>query len=346
MALAFFVCLAGAGAGLMLWSTSGMSVSGARTAPLSSAIVTYPTRVPVEPTAVPTIIATTAPPTPSPLPGATRIPTPTPIVSGHQAIELQKLVDNHAAFAPSQVQGLIATIAVSVDGHPFRTGPEGNLTGASEAKIFWVLAAVDAVGLEPVAPWADQIFGDSDNHAAGRVIDLIGIDAVNEWTRANGMDNTYLESWNWGRDRRASDRFTVGHTNRTSSDDAARILSALANGELFDEPTTSTILDWMKMGPDTKRHGEDWGATFANGLPAEVAVNASHKAGWLPPNCCAVPTNHIRVAGVIPLPDGTPVVIAISAQGGSPYKSQADWVSAVVADVYAHLTGADTTSAS
>lgn len=338
------------GVALVLWSMGGPAAQGNRAAPLQVATadlaaVDIPAQLtarPTEPPTAPTAVPTAAPePTESPTQLPTPEPTPVVPVSAKTAEELQQLIDNAIAFAPSQVPGLSATIAVAVDGQRFQAGPSERVIAASMAKSWWVLAAVDAVGVEAVEPHVRAVFVESDNIAAGRIIDLIGIDGVNAWTRDHGMDNTYLASWSWGeRVRRASDRGQVGTGNQTSAADAAHVLAQLVEGQLFDDETTQTVLEWMRLGPDSRRFDEDWGAAFAASLAPEVAALAGHKAGWLPPNCCAVPTNQVASVGTVPLPDGTPLVIAITAAGGLPYTDQVDWLGRVVADVYAHLSTA------
>jgi len=73
---------------------------------------------------------------------------------------------------------------------------------ASSAKAVWVAAALDGVGIDPVAPYADPVFRISDNAGAGAVIDLVGPDAVNRFYRDRaGMSASALTQWSYGRTR-------------------------------------------------------------------------------------------------------------------------------------------------
>ena len=62
-----------------------------------------------------------------------------------------------------------------------------------------------------------------------------------------------------------------------------------------------------------------------------------HKAGWLPPGCCAAIEHVVVVGGVVPLPDGTSFSIAVAAQDAPTFDAALDWVPVAVCEVYAVL---------
>lgn len=189
-------------------------------------------------------------------------------------------------------------------------------------------AAIGSAGADAVAPLAHATLAHSDNFAAGRVIDLIGIDAVNAWTHETaGLTDTHLACWNYGRRRlSASARSGSGCGNVTTMADLAMFHARLRRGELLEPSDSATLIGWLE---DTPR-GSDTSISTAGALPARlpatVAAGSAHKAGWLPPGCCRNDHRLIIDAGVIPLPDGDWFAIAAIADRGSNYGLSVRWV--------------------
>ena len=207
---------------------------------------------------------------------------------------------------------------------------------ASAAKAYWVAAAVDAVGIEAVEPFVEAIFVHSDNDAAGRVIDLVGVDGINTYTASIGMEDTFLASWFFGRRRAASNAGQDGFptNNETTAADALTFLSQLEDGELFDAQETSTMLGWMLLAPDNMSNPQlGYGGVLTDELDPWVAATSMHKAGWLPPNCCRSIGNVLITIGIVPLPSSDPLTIAVSTVDGSDYEADRAWISTLVGEI-------------
>ncbi len=305
---------------------------------LSAPRVTAP--APTATTPVPT-------PTPSPIAGQPssafapdRLPEAADVVSASiPGLALDDLLEDLAAAADTASPGVDAAISVVVDGqqHGVWVGADPVVHSASTAKMYWVVAAVAAVGLDPVAPSAPAIFAWSDNSAAGRVIDLVGIDEINAWTRSLGLDDTYLSAWAYDRGRFASDRAELGTANTTSASDAAQFLDLLVGGELLSPAETEQVLEWMRLAPEADADPTVYGSVLVTDLDPSVASQVAHKAGWLPPGCCTSVDNVLLSAGVIPLPDGSSYTIAVTTTDGSSYTGQAAWIASTVAAIDALL---------
>ena len=75
--------------------------------------------------------------------------------------------------------------------------------------------------------------------------------------------------------------------------------------------------------------------------PADGGPGATHKAGWLPPNCCANDHRLIIDAGGIALPSGDWFGIAAVADGGQDYNLSVRWVAYAACRVYVMLARDD-----
>lgn len=189
---------------------------------------------------------------------------------------------------------------------------------ASSAKAWWVAAALDGAGSAAVMPYADAIFRNSDNSASGRVIDLIGPNAVNTWMwDVGGMSSSALTQWSFDRTRIATNSpRAMGGDNYMTADDAVTFLSRLYRKELLADERGGLLLSWLTLSPNAGLGG--W---IPGRLPPDVQLTTMHKAGWLPPGCCSDNTyyNTSNDIGIVVAPDGRAFAIAILARRGTDY---------------------------
>jgi beta-lactamase class A len=217
---------------------------------------------------------------------------------------------------------------LSITIEDLQTGEHVSLRGdtkhvsASSAKAWWVAAALDGVGIAPVEPYAPNIFRYSDNSASGYVIDLVGPDAVNTWMwNVAGMNDSALTQWSYDKTRIATNSpRAMGSDNYMTSDDAVRFLARVYHKEII-AGESDQLLEWMTLSPNSGLGG--W---IPARLPADVAMTAMHKAGWLPPGCCSDDSyyNTSNDIGIIETSQGRAYAIAILARRGSDYAAQQD----------------------
>lgn len=292
---------------------------------------TAPTQTPSGSQIDPEAAASAAPTASTPTPWQQRqLPPEEPSTTLTASWELASVIQAQIAESSAWSTGAEVAVSVHVDGRTVAMTSEhetSTVASASTAKMYWVVAAVDAVGIEPVAGMAEAVFAYSDNDAAGRVIDLVGIDAINAFTGAIAMDDTYLAGWSFGTTRVASDRAERGDINTTSAVDATRFLDLLVRGELLSPAETEMVLAWMRLAPDTA-DSTPYGATLVADLDPAIATSVAHKAGWLPPGCCTSFANVLLAAGAVPLDDGNWYTIAITTANGGDFDGQGAWISA------------------
>ena len=228
--------------------------------------------------------------------------------------------------------------------------PEGALHGvnenrphlsASAVKPLWTAVAIVHAGSSAVAPFAQPTLAQSDNHAAGKVIDLIGIDTVNAWTRETaGLTGTHTACWNYGKARLSRSAIDGGGcANRTTAADLANFYARLGGNELLDPDDTAALEGWLRDTPRGSASSVTTAGALLARLPPAVAAAATHKAGWLPPNCCRNDHRLIVDAGSIPLPTGDSFSIAAVADSGRNYILSIHWVGYAACRVYKMLAG-------
>lgn len=189
---------------------------------------------------------------------------------------------------------------------------------ASSAKAVWVAAALDSEGVDAVKQYAMPVFANSDNAAAGSVIDLIGPDAENDfmWSHAN-MPSSAFTQWNYGKTRVASNSpKAMGTDNYFTATDVVSFLSALDAGALLGSDETKALNQWLTWSP---RSG--MGGWMGELLPDAARASMRHKGGWLPPGCCSddATYNTLNEIGVLQTPAGHHIVVAIFARHASDY---------------------------
>ena len=315
-----------------------------------------PQAPPVEPPAV----ATPAAPSPDPVPA----PSPTPPTSATgtttaapTAVEpdpgeetepaaglapevearLVELLDELVGIATEwNPSGRVSLAVASADGTLYGVNENRRHVSASAVKPLWAAAAIDLAGLEAVDSLAAQALVASDNFAAGEIIDLIGIDTVNTWsTEIAGLAATHLAAWHFGADRRSQSVIDGGSRgNLTTVADLALFYARLHRNELLGPAEVAALEGWLRETPRTSVDG----ALLAR-LPAEVAGEAIHKAGWLPPYCCPVDVRLLIDAGIVPLPGGGWFSIAAVNDRGEAYNLSVRWVGLAACRVYVLLAG-------
>lgn len=216
---------------------------------------------------------------------------------------------------------------VSITWEDLQTGEHVSLRGetkhvsASSAKAWWVAAALDGVGIDPVAPYAPSIFTYSDNSASGSVIDLIGPDAVNDWMwNVAGMTDSALTQWSYDKTRIATNSpRALGSDNYMTSDDAVRFLGKLYRKEILAGARGEQLLAWLTLSPNSGTGG--W---LLARLPADEQASGMHKAGWLPPGCCSDDGyyNTSNEIGIVTTPAGRAYAVSIFARRGNDYWNQ------------------------
>lgn len=232
------------------------------------------------------------------------------------AARLEEIAAQAGSFSPDTDLGLAVW---NLDTGDWATwGGDAPHVSASSAKAVWVAAALDGVGIQPVARYAGPIFTSSDNAASGSVIDLVGADAVNlfYWDRA-GMTSSALTQWSYGRTRVAANSpRAMGSDNYVTAADAATFLGRVWLGELWADERTGTLLEWMTWSP---RSG--YGGWLGSRLPEGARATMRHKAGWLPPGCCGddATYNTLNEIGIVTVPDGPTYAVAILARRGRDY---------------------------
>ena len=213
---------------------------------------------------------------------------------------------------------------VSITVEDLQTGQRVSLRGntkhvsASSAKAWWVAAALDAVGIAPVTPYATSIFSQSNNSASGSVIDLIGPNAVNTWMwNVAGMTDSALTQWNYDKTRVATNSpRALGSDNYMTSDDAVEFLSRVYRNEILGDERGAQLLTWLTLSPNTGTGG--W---LLARLPASEQQSGMHKGGWLPPGCCSDDTyyNTANEIGIVTTQFGRAYAVSILARRGTDY---------------------------
>jgi len=158
----------------------------------------------------------------------------------------------------------------------------------------------------------------SDNTAADKLIELLGgPSAVEKALTARGVTGIRISADERGMGaamKKDLNAFERGATNGASPDAMAEMLARLFRGELLSRPRTDIILDAMRRCTTGKKR-------LRAGLPNGTEVR--DKTGTV--RSC---TNDV---GIVTLPDGTHVVVAVFVRGGAEAAAQRDAVIASVA---------------
>lgn len=124
----------------------------------------------------------------------------------------------------------------------------------------------DGPGTYELQELARRMIADSDNTAANVIVDLIGMDAVNEEASKLGLTGTVMA-------RKMMDMVAAdqGMRNRMTSDDAATILNLIASGKLVNEQMSELAMSFLLQ--------QTINAGLTDAIPAGVQV--AHKTGEL-----------------------------------------------------------------
>ena len=261
-------------------------------------------------------------------------------LSPDMADRLASLLDELARLAGEWDPAARASLAVvTPDGTLYGFNENRQHISASAVKPIWTAAAIDLAGLAAVMPLGAAALVQSDNFAAGEIIDLIGIDAVNTWSaEAAGTTGTHLAAWHFGTDRVAQSVIDGGsRANLTTVGDLALFYAGLRRGDLLDSDGFASLEEWLRATDRGATPAGTVRGTLLARLPGEVATAAIHKAGWLPPYCCRAEVRLMLDAGVIPLPGGSWFAIGAVSDRGDFYNLSVRWVSLASCRVYAHL---------
>ncbi len=255
---------------------------------------------------------------------------------------LHALVDELAEIAGRwSPTGRAAVAVATADGNLYGLNEHRQHISASAVKPIWAAAAIDLAGLDAVMPLAEEALVRSNNFAAGEIIDLVGIDTVNDWsTDIAGSTGTHLAAWHFGADRVAESVIASGtRANFTTVADLALFYARLRRGELLDPDGVAALEGWLRAtARGSTAPGAVNGSLLAR-LPEEVAAAAVHKTGWLPPYCCRGDVRLVIDAGTVPLPDGGWFAIAAVSDRGAAYNLSVDWVELAACRVYVLLAG-------
>lgn len=250
------------------------------------------------------------------------------------AAPVAQLAAEVAARSPG-TSAAIAVLDLSTGEYAGASDEERHVS-ASSPKAIWVAAALGKSGVGAVTAYAQPIFRDSDNAAAGSAIDLAGgIDAVNVFYAGKaGMVDSALSQWS-GRVATNSPR-KMGSDNYFTAKDAVAFLSRLDGGTLLGATETAQLKTWMTWSPRSGFGG--WLGTL---LPAPARASMMHKGGWLPPDCCGDDGtyNTLNEIGIVEAAPGHRYAVAILARRGADwYGKQAPWVERASCVIYRAVT--------
>ena len=124
----------------------------------------------------------------------------------------------------------------------------------------------DGPGTYELQELARRMIADSDNTATNVIVDLIGMDAVNEEASKLGLTGTVMA-------RKMMDMVAAdqGMRNRMTSDDAATVLTLIATGKLVNEQMSELAMNFLLQ--------QTINAGLTDAIPAGVQV--VHKTGEL-----------------------------------------------------------------
>lgn len=212
----------------------------------------------------------------------------------------------------------------------------------SAAKFPWAIMATAAAGTSAVEPYAASVFVDSDNIAAGALIDLAGgIDRINSyWYPALGMSRSCLQRWNYGTPREFSGNcgyayspvfdYSNGHEfyNYDTPDDMTTVLDRFWSGRVpgLDAAGRAKLLEWSTW--PAAAWAPDGQGTMTGYLPPWTWPSAHHKIGWY-----FDPFLTASDVGIIDLP-GTTYALAMAAYGGQSSAAQAQFLALASCEIY------------
>jgi hypothetical protein len=217
----------------------------------------------------------------------------------------------------------------------------------SSAKLPWAIMAAATVDTAEVERYAYPVFANSDNDAAGSLIDLAGgIDRVNRyWYPTLGMSGSCHQRWNAGAVREYSGvcgyptnpvfDLANGHEfwNHNTPNDLTTVMGRLWRGEIpgLDAAARARLLEWSTW--PVAAWAPDGDGTITGHLPAWTWPSVHHKVGWF-----FDPYQSASDVGIVDVAAAT-YAVAIAAYGGESTAAQADFMSWASCQIYRTLTG-------
>ena len=232
-------------------------------------------------------------------------------------------------------------------GRRWAVNGEQAMSFLSSAKLPWAVMAAATSGAGAVEPYAYPVFANSDNDAAGRLIDLAGgIERVNRyWYPTLGMTGSCDQRWNSGATREYSGQcgyaanpvfdLAHGHTfyNYNTADDMTTLLGRLWRGQVpgLDAGGRARVLEWSTW--PVAAWAPDGDGTITGYLPPWTWPDVHHKIGWY-----FDPFLAASDIGIVDVPSTT-YALAIAAYGGQSSAAQADFLSWASCEVYRTFSG-------
>ena len=207
---------------------------------------------------------------------------------------------------------------------------------ASSMKFVWAMAALAKNDVATVKVPALPVFENSDNSAAGTLIDLAGgPDAVNDFTASTlgiPIDQLSLCHWNFDkpRDGSATCSDAMGGDNFFTPNSVLDFLVHAWKRDVVSGDEGDTLLSWATLSP---RSG--YGGWVGTQLPPDAQTSMHHKAGWLPPGCCSSDAtyNDMNDVAIVHTPRGPYAVALMFAHAPDYWGAQQhalEWASCVV----------------
>jgi hypothetical protein len=262
---------------------------------------------------------------------------------------LQRLVDRLGVEAQYFDRSAIVGISVERLDSGETAAFQGDrwLKAASSLKATWLAAAVIAVGLDAIAPFAAGVFRQSSNEVGGRVIGLAGgLDAINSFTSGLGMNQTLVVEWTFGGEHRSS-IYPGPHPslNFTTTDDLVTFWRLMSEGQILGRAASDTLLEWGRM----ERLG-GYSSGLLTRLPSGAAEYTSFKMGWLPPGRTEeddetgeiVPVDaldSIIGSGIVAIPNGPTYAVAIGLFGGTEWPAKVAFVAYASCRIHEEISG-------
>jgi beta-lactamase class A len=208
-------------------------------------------------------------------------------------------------FQMASVFKLPVAIAVldAVEKGKLRLDQEAEIRAADRMEVGPIYDAWKPGMRVTVARMVDVMLVDSDNTAADKLCELLGGPAnVEKALVARGVGGVKVSLDEKGLGaamKKDLDAIERGSQNGTSPDAMAVLLARFFRGELLSRPSTDRILDSLRRCATSGRR-------FRAGLPKGAEI--FDKTGTM-----RISSNDV---GIVTLPDGTHLVVAVFARGG------------------------------
>ncbi|SRR5579884_148533 len=211
---------------------------------------------------------------PTPAPAATPTPSPQPPATTPASARagLQDQIEALLARQPAAVEVGLVGLNLATN-ERVAVSPDAVLPSASVLKL-GIMVTLYQEASDGHLTWTDAVRQDlsrmisvSDNDAANRLMDLVGVDRVNAVLEDYGLRHTQL------RNHFSSTRSPAQPGgNLTTAADMARLLQLLATDRLVDSRASAEMRALLSTTEDFSK--------LARALPPDVRIE--HKSGWYP----------------------------------------------------------------